>query len=95
MCFAVSGWLAMERTCSGPKTRRKTPATIEELRFTYPNIRDSQPTRARGQGAQNRRRFKAPGAGQEPSPRRRQHAINLLKFASNQQLIATGGRKIR
>jgi hypothetical protein len=80
---------------SGPKTRRKTPATIEELHFSYPNIRDSQ------HSGKRRRRLKIAGqsdqqnARYEPSPRGWLHAINLLKFAPIQQLIAARDPEIR
>jgi len=79
--------LAGDRTngFNGPGARRKTPATIEDLRFTYRNIRDSQHALMR------RRRLKIAGRSgwlsvrYEPSPLTWLHAINLPKFAPIQQ----------
>jgi hypothetical protein len=51
MCFIFPNFLAIERTSeSAPKDEQveaKTPAKIEELGFTYPNIGDSQQLRMR------------------------------------------------
>jgi hypothetical protein len=63
MCFAFPiGWRWNERAFR-PQNEAKTPAAIEELRFSYPNIRDSQPALTRRQGPQNRGRFTEPNAG--------------------------------
>jgi hypothetical protein len=81
-----SDWRAAERTnLFRPKARRKSPATTEDLRFTYPNIGDSQ------QALMGRRRLKIAGPSEWPSVRYEPslptwlHAINLPKFAPIQQ----------
>jgi hypothetical protein len=58
-----SDWWAAERRIGLAQARRKTPATIEELRFTYPNIRDSQHALTRRQGLKIAGRFHQPNAG--------------------------------
>jgi hypothetical protein len=47
MCLIFPDWLATEGTGFSPSKEAKTPAKIEELRFTYRNIGDSQPARTR------------------------------------------------
>jgi hypothetical protein len=46
-----------------PQSEAKNPAMIEELRFTYPNISDSQHAPEHRQGVQNRKGFNEPNTG--------------------------------